>query len=106
MDAGACSGQGLIMRSLEAASPEPSVLGSSGNLSRFLQRFVDAPVSFGLEMENGTILRLGRTAPTFHVASRSRRGMRALTSLNERRIANAYLAGHIDITGDMLQPFL
>jgi cyclopropane-fatty-acyl-phospholipid synthase len=98
------------MRSREAASREPAAVESSRNLSspysRVLQRFADTPVSFVVEMENDTVLRLGRTAPTFHVMARNRQGKRALTSLNERRIADAYLAGHIDITGDMLQPFL
>jgi cyclopropane-fatty-acyl-phospholipid synthase len=98
------------MRSREAASPEPAVLGLAPDLSsphsRFFKRFADTPLSFIVELENHTVLRFGRTAPAFHVTARSRQGQRALMSLNERRIAEAYLAGHIDITGEMLQPFL
>ena len=96
------------MPSREGASAKPAVLGShdlSRPYSRLLRRFGDTPVSFALEMEDGAVLRLGRTAPTFHVAVRSCQGSRALMSLNELRIAETYLAGHIDISGDMLQPF-
>lgn len=98
------------MRSRGATSAEGAVLDSSRGLSspykRFLRRLADTPVSFVLRSDDGTVLRLGQTAPAFHVAARSRQGTRALMSLSERRIADAYLAGHIDISGDMLQPFL
>ncbi len=97
------------MSSREEASAEPAEFGSSREVSnpysRLLQRLVDTPVSFALEMDDGRVLRFGRTAPAFHVTARSREGSRALMSLNEGRIAEAYLAGHLDISGDMLQPF-
>jgi cyclopropane-fatty-acyl-phospholipid synthase len=97
------------MPSRDVASAEPTAFGSSRDVSHpysgLLQRLVDTPVSFALEIENGGVLHFGRTVPAFHVAVCDRQGSRALMSLNEGRIADAYLAGHIDISGDMLEPF-
>lgn len=43
--------------------------------------------------------------PAFRVTLKNRQAMRAISSVNEGRIGDAYLAGDIDIDGDMLRPF-
>src|SRR4029078_12962403 len=47
----------------------------------------------------------GQCKPEFHVGLRNERALRALRTLDEGDIAEAYLQGDIDIEGDMLKPF-
>jgi cyclopropane-fatty-acyl-phospholipid synthase len=47
----------------------------------------------------------GQGAPDFSVALKNRNAVRAITSLDQVKFADAYLAGDIDINGDMLRPF-
>lgn len=74
-------------------------------LKRIKRHFANSPVSFDLRMPDGAVHGFGRDAPEFRVALRNPAGLRALTSLDEGRFADAYLAGHIDLEGDMLRPF-
>jgi cyclopropane-fatty-acyl-phospholipid synthase len=48
---------------------------------------------------------IGEGKPEFHVGLRNDRALRALRTLDEADIAEAYLHGDIDIEGDMLKPF-
>ena len=52
-----------------------------------------------------TVRRFGQGAPDFSVALKNRNAVRAITSLDQVKFADAYLAGDIDINGDMLRPF-
>ena len=49
--------------------------------------------------------RFGQGAPSFCVRLNNRNAVRAITSLDQVKFADAYLAGDIDIDGDMLRPF-
>ena len=81
------------------ATPKGSLLG------RFASHFSDAPVSFDVRLPDGAVQRFGKETPGFEVGLKNRRALRAVTSLDEGRIGDAYVAGDIDIEGDMLQPF-
>ena len=48
---------------------------------------------------------VGDGEPEFQVGLRSERALRAIRSLDEGNIAEAYLRGDIDLEGDMLKPF-
>jgi hypothetical protein len=56
-------------------------------------------------LPNGTLQHFGPDAASFHVTLKNARALRAVTSLDEGRFGDAYLAGDIDLEGDMLSPF-
>jgi cyclopropane-fatty-acyl-phospholipid synthase len=50
--------------------------------------------------------RFGQGAPSFAVSLKNRNAVRrAITSLDQVKFADAYLAGDIEIDSDMLRPF-
>ena len=74
-------------------------------LGRFADHFSASPVSFDIVLPDKTVRRFGAGAPSFRVKINNRAGLRAIGSIDEGRIGDAYLAGDIDIDGDMLRPF-
>jgi cyclopropane-fatty-acyl-phospholipid synthase len=62
---------------------------------------------FELELPDGSAHRMGNAAglPAFRLRLRTQVALRALASLDETRIGEAYLAGDIDLEGDMLAAF-
>ncbi len=88
-----------------AAPPDASQAGNGGMLGRFARAFANPPDPFEIRLPDGTRQPFGRGAPAFRVTVANPNGVRALTSLDEGRIGDAYLAGDIDIDGDMLRPF-
>ncbi len=57
--------------------------------------------AFELELD-GAVRRIGQGAVKFRVAVHNRRAVAALTSMDEKRIGEAYLDGDISIEGDLL----
>lgn len=74
-------------------------------LGRFAGHFAASPVSFDIVLPNKTVQRFGPNAPSFRVIINNHQGLRAIRSVDEGRIGDAYVAGDIDIEGDMLRPF-
>src|SRR4051794_35347390 len=74
-------------------------------LGRFAAQYADIALPFEVVMPDGSSQLFGRGAPTFRVSLRNRNAVRAISSIDEGRIADAYLAGDIDLDGDMLKPF-
>lgn len=74
-------------------------------LGRFAKQFAGSPISFDVRLPDGAVQRFGPGAPSFHIKLKTRRGLRALASLDEGHIGDAYLSGDIDLEGDMLAPF-
>ena len=72
---------------------------------RFAGQFDDSPISFRITLPDGTVEQFGPDAPSFHVHLKNSAALRALGSIDEGRIGDAYVAGDIDIEGDMLAPF-
>jgi cyclopropane-fatty-acyl-phospholipid synthase len=77
----------------------------SSLLARFAGRFADCSVPFEVALPDGLIRRFGHGAPSFRVTLHNGRALRAIASLDEGRFGDAYLAGDIDLEGDMLRPF-
>jgi len=90
------------MRLEQAASPEPA---KKSLLGRFASQYADGNVPFDVAMPDGTVQRFGKGAPTFRLTIKNKNGIRAVSSLDEGRIAAAYLSGDLDLDGDMLKPF-
>jgi cyclopropane-fatty-acyl-phospholipid synthase len=74
-------------------------------LARFAGQFATSPVPFEVTLPDGAIQRFGQGSPSFHVALKNGQALRAINSLDEGHFGDAYLAGDIDIEGDMLRPF-
>ena len=88
-----------------AAAPAAIARGAPSRLGRFAARFSRASVPFEMNLPDGAVQRFGQGKPGFRVTLKNRQALRAVTSLDEGRIGDAYVAGHIDIEGDMLRPF-
>ena len=74
-------------------------------LGRFAEQFSDAPNSFDIILPDASVQRFGPGGPSFTFTINNKQGLRALASIDEGRIGDAYVAGDIEIEGDMLQPF-
>jgi cyclopropane-fatty-acyl-phospholipid synthase len=83
-----------------ATAPQPNSL-----LGRFAAKYADISTPFDVVLPDGAVQRFGRGAPTFRLTIRNKNGLNAITSLDEGKIADAYLAGDVDLDGDMLKPF-
>ncbi len=88
-----------------ATTAAPIAAPKSFLLGRFAKQFADCPVSFDVRFPDGSVQRFGGGTPVFHVALNNKRALSAIASLDEGRFGDAYLAGDIDIDGDMLAPF-
>ncbi|MEJ0044030.1 MAG: class I SAM-dependent methyltransferase [Rhizomicrobium sp.] len=74
-------------------------------LGRFAAQYANISTPFEVVMPDGTHQRFGQGAPTFTMTINNDRGLKAVTSLDEGKIAEAYLAADIDLEGDMMKPF-
>ena len=74
-------------------------------LGRFAAQYANISTPFEVHLPDGSSQRFGQGAPTFQLSIRSDRGLKAVASLDEGKIADAYLSGDIDLDGDMLKPF-
>ena len=59
--------------------------------------------AFDVALADGSTRRYGTGEPTFRVAARDEAGTRALASFDDLAIAEAYLHGHLEITGDLYE---
>jgi cyclopropane-fatty-acyl-phospholipid synthase len=74
-------------------------------IDALINRVGSTATPFTVELPDGAKRSVGNGKPEFHVGLRNERALRALRSLDEGNIAEAYLTGDIDIDGDMLKPF-
>jgi cyclopropane-fatty-acyl-phospholipid synthase len=93
----------LNARAAQATRPAPARARTM--LGRFAGQFAEVTVPFEVIMPDGAVQRFGQGAPSFQVRLKNKNALRAITSVDEGRIGDAYLAGDIDIEGDMLRPF-
>lgn len=95
----------------DPAADQPSQIATAGStprnalLARFARAFPQTTGPFEIVLPDGTVQRFGNGAPEFKITLKDRKGVSALMSLDEGRIADAYLAGHFDLDGNMLRPF-
>jgi cyclopropane-fatty-acyl-phospholipid synthase len=92
----------LNLRDETATATAPT---KPGFLGRFAAQFADVATPFEVAMPDGATQRFGKGTPVFRLTIKNRNGVRAVSSLDEGRIADAYLAGDLDIDGNMLKPF-
>lgn len=92
---------------VDADQSEPSRARPSGKslLGSFAAQYSDVAVPFEVRMPDGSSQLFGRGVPAFRVTLKNRNAVRAISSIDEGRIADAFLVGDIDLEGDMLKPF-
>lgn len=78
---------------------------AAATLDAFLDRVGGVSTPFSIELPNGENRNIGQGEAEFRVGLRNDRALRALRTLDEGDIAEAYLQGDIDLEGDMLKPF-
>ncbi len=88
------------------ATPDTPAKAQGGFwVERIARAFAAMDVPFEMQFPDGAVKRFGRGVPSFRVTLKNKNGVRALTSLDQVKFADPYLAGHIDIDGDMLRLF-
>ena len=105
----------LSQRSLASdRSRRAEPAGLTGLAGRMVRRLQDAYArlaaeaggerlpAFRLTLDDGAAVRFGDGEPAFELAVRNRAGRAALTSGDETRVAEAYMAGDLDVEGDLL----
>src|SRR3954463_5623976 len=78
---------------------------SGGLVDRILSRFTQSQTPFEIVFPDGRRRSFGDGPPSFTLTLRNRQALRAFASMDEGRVGDAYVAGHVDIEGDMLRPF-
>jgi cyclopropane-fatty-acyl-phospholipid synthase len=89
----------------ELSAAEPVTSRTGALLGRFAKQFSDSPVSFAVALPDGNVQRFGPSAPSFRIILKNNRALRAVAGLDEGRFGDAYLAGDIDLDGDILSLF-
>ena len=87
-----------LARSTSATLP---AAGAAGWISRLVSR-ANLPCPFRVHTPDGTTV-IGNGDPEFDIHIHTDRGLKALQSLEELRIADAYVNGDIDIEGDVIK---
>ena len=78
---------------------------AAATLDLFLNRLSGFSTPFSIELPSGEKRKIGLGEEEFRVGLRNERALKALRTLDEGDIAEAYLQGDIDLEGDMLKPF-
>jgi cyclopropane-fatty-acyl-phospholipid synthase len=81
------------------------MIKGAATLDALLNRVGEIATPFTIELPDGEKRNLGQGKPEFEVSLRNERALRAIQTLDEDNVAEAYLQGDIDIEGDMLKPF-
>jgi cyclopropane-fatty-acyl-phospholipid synthase len=78
---------------------------TASTIEALLTRLSGFTTPFSIELPTGETRKVGEGEPEFSVGLRNERALRALRTLDEGDISEAYLHGDLDIEGDMLKPF-
>jgi cyclopropane-fatty-acyl-phospholipid synthase len=78
---------------------------AASTIDALINRVGEIATPFSIELPDGEKRNVGQGKAEFHVGLRNARALRAIRTLDEGNIAEAYLQGDIDIEGDMLKPF-
>ena len=96
-----------VQRSMGTPVASPVVVSTPHQsqpwLSRFTRRFDSSPVSFEIQPLDGPSHRFGQGELDFRVVVKTPTGGSALRSMDEGKIAEAYVSGDLDIEGNILK---
>src|SRR5665811_2584777 len=86
----------------EASSDPTSVPTMTRSLlGKYARQFDSSPVSFKVMLPDESVQLFGKDEPRFEVTLKNAKALRAVSSMDEGRFADAYVAGDIDIAGDV-----
>ncbi len=93
-----------------SAVDPPAKPAPAGSLDRFFDRIRSVDTPFSITTPDGRVRSFGDGAPHFTVSLNNEQALRALRSLDEGNIGEAYLRGDIDMEpaeddGDLIAPF-
>jgi len=77
----------------------------AGAIDALLDRVGKLQNPFEIMLPDGTCRSLGDGPPQFTVSLKNEQAVKALKSLDEGNISEAYLSGDLDLEGDMIAPF-
>ena len=80
-------------------------ISTSAMIDKFANRLKDMESSFILKMPDGSERLMGLGDPKFEIVLNNKRAVKAMGSLDEANIGEAYLQGDFDINGDLLEMF-
>ena len=88
----------------EAATTVSGPVGGEPAVVRKLRRRLKnlSMAAFGLELPDGSVHRIGGDSPAFTLRARTPASLRAIASLDELAVAQAFVEGRIDLAGDFL----
>ena len=86
----------------EMADTAPIGSDAGGWIGRILARATSLPCPFRVHTPSGTTV-VGDGEPEFDIYIHNDHGLRALKSLEELRIADAYVRGDLDIEGNVVK---
>ena len=75
---------------------------TAATLNALIGRVGDIATPFSIELPDGEKRKLGQGDPEFCISLRNERALRALRSLDEGNISEAYLSGDIDLEGEIM----
>jgi cyclopropane-fatty-acyl-phospholipid synthase len=78
---------------------------ASATIDALIERIGSVHTPFTVELPSGESRKVGDGEPTFMIGLRNECALRAVRSLDEGNISEAYIHGDIDLEGDMLKPF-
>ena len=85
-------------------TPAPALTGTDvgGFVNRIISRVTQLPCAFRVHTQSGATT-VGEGEPEFDLYIRNDQGLRALQSLEELTIAEAYVRGDLDLEGDVVK---
>jgi cyclopropane-fatty-acyl-phospholipid synthase len=90
---------------IENAAGLPRTASLPSALEKTLSKSLPGGSAFELQLPGHELWRLGNGSVKFRILAKSARAAAAVKSLDEIRIAKAYMSGDLDIEGDLLAAF-
>jgi cyclopropane-fatty-acyl-phospholipid synthase len=72
-------------------------------ITKLLDKRSKLPIAFSIETMEGKSITIGREKPEFKIIIKNKNGLRAIKSLNELKVAEAYIKGDLDLEGDFIK---
>ncbi|HKD08164.1 MAG TPA: class I SAM-dependent methyltransferase [Bryobacteraceae bacterium] len=88
------------MRNESESAAFPAAESLPRSLS-FFSRLAPEGIAWEFQMPDGAVLQAGSGAPSFRIQAANAKGMAAMKSLDEVRIASAYINGDLNLRGDL-----
>jgi len=72
-------------------------------ISKLLDKRSKLPIAFSLGTTEGKSIAIGGEKPEFKIIIKNKNGLKAIKSLNELKVAEAYIKGDLDVEGDLIK---